>query len=344
MMLEKGVAALNLEMTDSVPRTEYSVFMHNQLIKSVTGMDNSLEAQRKFAKMWDYCLSWNTLIGSSFLGKYRTSMGHSEYAENGADRNENIFTLFDNENDVFNFDPLENLPYYEHDYLVKMFEENYAAQSSWIPDAVTMTGTYITVMSGLIDMLGWDMLLTCAGYDSEKFGRLTNRYAEWVERFYIALGDSKVPVIMVHDDIVWTEGAFMHPDWYKKYVFPNYKKYFSHLQGKGKKILFTSDGNFTEFIDDIADCGVSGFVMEPLTNMQYIADKYGKTHSFIGNADTGILLHGTKEDIYNEVKRCMDIGKKYPGFIMAVGNHIPPNTPIENCIYYDECCKKLGKR
>ena len=49
--------------------------------------------------------------------------------------------------------------------------------------------------------------------------------------------------------------------------------------------------------------------MEPCTDMNYIAEKYGKTHSFIGNADTRILLNGTKEDIYQEVKRCMDIGK-----------------------------------
>lgn len=344
LMIEKGIAALELEMSDSVPRTEYSVFMHNKLVKAVTGMENCVEAQRVFAEKWDICLSWNTMVGASFLGKYVTSMGHSEYAESGADRNDNVFTCFKDEDEVFAFDPFEKLPYYTHDEMVRMFDENYDGQSRWLPDTVTMTGTYITVVSGLIDMLGWDMLLSCAGYDPQKFGQFTDRYAQWMERFYIALADSKAPVVMVHDDIVWTEGAFMHPEWYRKYVFPNYKKYFSHLHEKGKKILFTSDGNYNEFIDDIAECGVNGFVLEPLTDMQYIADKYGKTHSFIGNADTLKLLYGDKEAIYNEVKRCMDIGKKYPGFIMAVGNHIPPNTPVDNCLYYDEWCKKLGKR
>jgi uroporphyrinogen-III decarboxylase len=89
---------------------------------------------------------------------------------------------------------------------------------------------------------------------------------------------------------------------------------------------------------------VNGFVLEPLTDMAYIAEKYGRTHSFIGNADTGILLYGSRDDIYREVKRCMDIGKKCPGFIMAVGNHIPPNTPVDSCLWYDEFCKQLGKR
>ena len=160
----------------------------------------------------------------------------------------------------------------------------------------------------------------------------------------MAMSKSDVPVIMIHDDIVWTDGAFIHPDWYRKYVFPNYKKMFKPLIESGKKILYTSDGNYTEFVDDIADCGVNCFVLEPLTDMQYIADKYGKTHSFIGNADTRILLSGTKEDIYNEVKRCMDTGKKYPGFIMAVGNHIPANTPVDNCMYYNDFYMEMRKR
>ena len=38
------------------------------------------------------------------------------------------------------------------------------------------------------------------------------------------------------------------------------------------------------------------------------------------------------ELIRAEVERCMSLGRNCPGFIMAVGNHIPPNTPVENAI------------
>ncbi len=109
-------------------------------------------------------------------------------------------------------------------------------------------------------------------------------------------------------------------------------------------MLYTSDGNYTEFIDDVADCGFNGFVLEPLTDMQYIADKYGRTHSFVGNADTRILLNGTRDDIEKEVIRCMNIGKKCPGFFMAVGNHIPANTPVDHALWYNEFYEKYSKR
>ncbi|HHV94754.1 MAG TPA: hypothetical protein GXX47_09510, partial [Firmicutes bacterium] len=75
-----------------------------------------------------------------------------------------------------------------------------------------------------------------------------------------------------------------------------------------------------------------------------VAERYGKTHVFMGNADTRILLSGSKEQIRQEVERCMRIGKKCPGFFMAVGNHIPPNTPVENALYYNEVYEELSRR
>jgi len=349
MSYKYGIAALNLEMTDLVPRTEYSVIDHYDLVKKITGFDRTKPGSVSSAiiemmKAWDFSINWNVLISKSIFGNWQTSMGHAEYAYGGSDRNDNIYCPFKDEEDAFSFDLYEKIGEINISDYTKAFNEHYINQQNFYSDIVNMTGIYTTCMSGLIDIFGWDLLLSCAGADPKRFGELTNRYCDWISQFFYALAKSNSPVVMIHDDIVWTEGAFIHPDWYRKYVFPNYKKLFKPLIENGKKILYTSDGNFTEFIDDIADCGVNCFVLEPLTDMQYIADKYGKTHSFIGNADTRVLLSGTKEDIYAEVKRCMDIGKKHPGFIMAVGNHIPANTPVDNCLYYNDFYMQMRKR
>ena len=89
---------------------------------------------------------------------------------------------------------------------------------------------------------------------------------------------------------------------------------------------------------------VSACSPAPQTKDNVEEDYCQYVNPFIGNADTRILLSGSREEIYSEVKRCMDIGKACPGFIMAVGNHIPPNTPVENCLYYNEVFEKLRRR
>lgn len=352
MSLQDGMAALNLEFSSRVPRTEYSAEGHWDLISAVIGRKVSVHdsdevrarAAAEFKKAWNYDFTWNILVHSNYLTGKKTSMGHAGYAAENTDFIDDRHEAFEDPEEVLDCDPFEVYGAIGHSAMVRDFNENYDKQVSAYKDGVSMTGIYITCISGLIEMFGWDMLLMAAGTDQKAFGEMTNRYCKWIQQHFNALADSKAPVVMIHDDIVWTEGAFIHPDWYKTYVFPNYKRMFAPLIEAGKKIIYTSDGTYTEFIDDIAACGVNGFVMEPTTDMAYIAEKYGKTHSFIGNADTRILLRGTKEDIYNEVKRCMDIGKSCPGFFLAVGNHIPANTPVENALYYNEIYEKLGKR
>lgn len=352
MSLSDGMAAINLEMPPRVPRTEYSADQHWELVSAVTGIkvtpqsndELKSKASLEFIRRWNYDFIWTTLIGKHIFNGKRTNMGHAVYVADGADFDNNISQLYKDPVEALKFDPWEIYGEKDIGSLTEDFNKHYRSHCSKFPDAVNMTGIYVTCMSGLIDIFGWDMLLLAAGTDPAAFGEVANRYAGWIMQYFEALAASEAPVVMIHDDIVWTAGAFLHPDWYRKYVFPNYKKCFAPLLESGKKIMYTSDGNYTEFIDDIADCGIHGFVMEPLTDMKYVAEKYGKTHVFIGNADTRILMSGSKEDIYNEVKRCMDIGKSCPGFFMAVGNHIPPNTPVENALYYNEVYEKLSKR
>ncbi|MHB0997855.1 MAG: uroporphyrinogen decarboxylase family protein [Armatimonadota bacterium] len=352
MSFDDGWAAINLDMPDRVPRTEYSVSSHWDLVRVVTGIDVSItsdnqvkfDAEKAFIKAWNFDFWWSVLITNQVFGDVKTKMGHAVYAAGGVDYSEDISCPFKTPDDVLAFDPWEVFGSRDKAQITRDFEAHYKWNCENYPGCVNMTGIYVTLVSGLIDLFGWEMLLTAAGSDPVGFGQMTNRYASWIQQYFDALADADVPVIMTHDDIVWTSGAIFNPAWYREYVFPNYKKLYAPLIESGKKIIYTSDGTYTEFIDDIAGCGVHGFVLEPTTDMRYIAERYGKTHVFVGNADTRILLFGSREDIRAEVKRCMDIGKSCPGFFMAVGNHIPSNTPVENALYYNEVYEELSRR
>ena len=351
MSYDDGWAAIHLEMPPRVPRTEYSATAHWDLVEAVTGFavdHNSPEplisrAQRAFMTAWNYDLCWSTLIGGNEFGHLRTDMGHAEYAAGGVDRRDTVHCPFTDVEQVLAFDPWEAYGRQDQAELTRRFEASWQHQRDTL-DQVPTTGIYVTLISGLIDIFGWEMLLLACGTDAVRFGELAGRYAGWIQQYFDALAAADVPTVMIHDDIVWSAGPFIHPDWYRKYVFPHYHRFLAPLRETGKRIAFTSDGDFTEFIDDLAAAGVDGFCMEPMTDMAAIAERYGRTHFFIGNADTRVLLSGTKDDIRAEVQRCMGIGKNCAGFIMAVGNHIPPNTPVDNALYYNEVYEELSRR
>ena len=349
MSFEDGWAAINLEMPKRIPRTEYSASFHWELVKAVTGIDVGVDSPKElqeaagvaFMRAWNYDFFWSTLISHGEFDDLGTDMGHAEYAAGGVDRRDTVYCPYETPEDVLSFDPWERLGEKDHQELVRRFEAHYQASCETHDFGVNMTGIYVTLVSGFIGLFGWDMLLLAAGTDPERFGALASRYASWIQQYFDALADADVPVVMIHDDIVWASGPIFRPAWYRQHVFPHYKEYFTPLRDSGKKIMFTSDGNYDAFVDDIAEAGVHGFVMEPLTCMEAIVEKYGQTHVIIGNADTRILLSGSKGAIRAEVERCMSLGRNCPGFFMAVGNHVPPNTPVENALYYNEVYEAL---
>jgi hypothetical protein len=324
MSYERGIAAFNLQMPDEIPHTQY--ITHPRWLEYVQKKQNKPNAG--WTEMLDFDYVWSVDGPSWNRGRW-TDMGHAIYQADGSDyRLPKPSPFNDKLEEIYNLDLVAEYGPID----LKEQTEKYQAwcNSALKGNYVTSGGTYNSVVSFAIAAFGWENLLIAAGTDPDRFGELLNRWADYLMVFVQAWAKTDIEVYHTHDDMVWTEGSIFKPEFYRKYIFPNFKKMWDCAKDAGKKILFTSDANYTQYVDDLADAGAEGFIFEPMTDLDVICRKYGQTHVIIGNADCRILTFGTKEDVYKEVKRCMDLGRNCPGYFFAVGNHIPPNVPIEN--------------
>jgi len=325
---------------------------HWPLVAAVTGMDVDVDspvetregACAAFVAAWNYDVHMNCHFPPDAYGDHWTFMGHAEYAQRGRDFAPARACPFKTVAQALALDPWEAFATLDHRELVRGFNESYQCEKQFYPGIVPGTGIYHTLMSGMIAIFGWDMLLTAAGEDPEGFGEVMNRYADWIQQHYNALAECEAELVWVHDDMVWTQGAFLHPSWYRRYVFPNMKKLFAPLVEAGKKILFVCDGDYTQFAKDVADCGVTGFWFECFTDLEYMVRTFGRTHALIGNGDCRPLTFGTKADVRAEVERCMRLGRDCPGYFMCINGHMPPNIPVENALYYYDVYTELSRR
>jgi len=349
MSYKRGWAALHLEMPDQIPHTEY--VSHYGLVRYVTGLDpanpeEAQEAWRRFYIAADYDLLWNTDDGPvAWSDRGRTTdMGHALWLEDGSDYRLEKPSPFQTAEDVLAFDAAEEYGLPDFDGLVAYYEESYRRTQGRHRDLVFPGGYYKTIVSGCIEAFGWEMFLEAVGADPEGFDRVLEGICRLSEHHLRAWAKTSAPTFICHDDMVWTQGAIFRPAWYREHVFPRYKRLWGILHDAGKKVLFCSDGNFTEFIDDLALAGADGFIFEPLTSLERVVERYGKTKAIIGNIDTRALTFGNKESVRAEVKRCADLGRVCPGYFFAVGNHIPPNVPLDNVLCYLDCIRELGRR
>ncbi len=99
------------------------------------------------------------------------------------------------------------------------------------------------------------------------------------------------------------------------------------------------------FLDDVARAGADGFIFEPLVPLEMVVEKYGTTHAVVGSkVDCRTLTFGKPEEIKKEIDATLKLAFGCPGFIFAVGNHIPSNVPVENCLFYFDYLSKRWKR
>ncbi len=353
MSYKNGWAAINMEFSDKVPRTEYSAGFHWDLIKTVTGIDTSIEsnrqaARREFLKRWDYSMDWSIMVHNSFLeekGGRTTKMGHAVYQADGSDYSEKVTQAFSTPEEAITLDPCKEFGEFDQQDLIRRFEQHYKNKCEVNgSDMVNMSGVYITMFSGLIEIYGFEMLLLTMGMYPQEFAKVVEGYYQWVRQFFDAYAKTDIPVMMVHDDLCWTEGPVTHPAWYRKHIFPYIKKMIQPVKEAGKKIIFTSDGTIDAFFDDFVDLGADMLVMEPTSDIRAFALKYGDRCGFVGGIDCRTLIYSSYEQIEQEMKSIMEFGKRYPGFMLAVGNHIPPDVPVDKCLFYNEMYEKYARR
>lgn len=345
MSCDIGLDAIRLKNPLRPGHVEYT--LHRELMARATGLpQDHADLERRFREQWQIDLCWHTDDGPvpwDQRGRI-TDMGHAEFLADGSDRREAKASPFRVAEDVLAFDAVEEYGLPDFDDLAGYYQKTWRDGQAERPDAVLTGGYYHTLVSGAIRAFGWDLLLEAAA-DQQGFDRVLESFFRLSLHHFKAWAATDIDVFICHDDMVWSSGPFMHPDFYRRAVFPRYAKLFAPLREAGKRVLYCSDGLWTMFLDDVARAGADGFIFEPVTSFDTAAEKFGKTHVLVGSkVDCRTLTFGDRDQIRAEVDASLAVGRACPGWIAAVGNHIAPNVPVDNALYYFDYLSARWKR
>jgi hypothetical protein len=311
---------------------------HTEYIKKLGG--------KSIGDAWDFDFNWCVNDGPVDWAKNGriTDMGHAVYAADGSDERASAVSPFNDIEEVLDFDPVKEYGLADFKETVNFYEDWYQKAQAGSPEQVVTGGYYKSVVSGAIQTFGWDMLLLGAS-EQERFAEVLRRFGKFTLHHVKAWAETSIEAYIQHDDMVWTAGPFISPEFYRGVIFPIYKELWKPLKKAGKKVLFCSDGTFDMFMEDIAACGADGFIFEPTNNLDYIVEKFGKTHCIVGSkADCRTMAFGKWEDVKKEIDDTLALAKKSPGFMFAVGNHIPANVSDEMCDLFINYLKANWKR
>ena len=352
MSKSRALKAMKLAATDRVPAQEW--VDHPKFIKKVTGIDPfeyPTEAVVKLLKVLD--IDWYIGIpekSRKFDGgessRIEEGIKYTEWGFTGSQwEEENVFL---DEEDVLSYNPFEDTA-----GRVRIATEKYRQDrindclkgQPLVGDSTLVTGLYYTTLfQCFILAFGWELFLVTARLEPKRFKRTIELFTEFSIRNVNEWLKEDIEVMFCHDDLSLSRGLVFPKEWYVENIFPSYERIFDPIKKAGKKIVFVSDGNYTELIDDIFATGVDGLIIDNYVDMEPVLKKYGSSKVICGNVDSRILTTGTMDDVRKEVKRCMDLGKRYPGYFIRAAGDLPHNIPLENIECYFDSCRELGQR
>jgi len=208
--------------------------------------------------------------------------------------------------------------------------------------ALVVPGYYNTLFMWPLLTFGWELFLELGALHKEEIRRLLAGFAARSRLVFQAWARTDVEVITSHDDICFRAGPVFSPAWLREMIYPYYEEFWSYPRASGIKVVFISDGNVDQVADDIFACGADGIASEPYTNWEELARRH-PDKIMLGDGDSRVLAFNDRDAAEAMVRRMASFGKRYPGYFMCCGNHLPWNLTAESIQWYFAASEKYAR-
>ncbi len=163
------------------------------------------------------------------------------------------------------------------------------------------------------------------------------------------LAERDARTILIFDDWGHKNGVFIRPQQFRQYIFPWLRQICDAAHKHDCKILLHSDGDLTEVMNDLVNCGVDALnPIEPTTanpnyNIFKVKQDFGKRLTLVGNISPVLLAVGEISEIEIYTKRLIRECAPGGGYIFASGHSINPAITLDRFEAMQRIRKQYGQ-
>ena len=197
-----------------------------------------------------------------------------------------------------------------------------------------------------LDLLGHQEGLLGLLNEPDKSKEILRHYARLIKQLALKMCSEDIDAIKVSSP--FAGAGFISPAFYKEFVLPFEQEIAQAVRKSGVHIYTHTCGAVSDRLELMFDAGVSGIECldpPPLGNVELgDAKKRTKGRGFIkGNIDSvNILLNGTKEQILEDARRRIEVGREGGGFILSTACSVAPGVEREKLLLLREAVERWG--
>jgi hypothetical protein len=173
-----------------------------------------------------------------------------------------------------------------------------------------------------------------------------NEYTKAILEIIKRLAEAGVDVAFYYDDLGMKGRTIFSLNDLQKFIIPYYKKMYQECHKHGMFVVQHSCGYIDKILPHLAEAGLDCIqALEPAAgvNLGHLKGTIGDKISFMGGMDsTRVLNFGTKKEIEEDVKRCIN-NAAYGGGYFAGPSHNILNVPWENILAFKAAIEKYRK-
>ena len=158
-------------------------------------------------------------------------------------------------------------------------------------------------------------------------------FAEAIIPLGVGLGYSEAPASC----------SLISPKMYRSFVFPYHKQIVDHFKAKKVGIGLHICGYADPILEDMVNTGVTNISVDAPTDLAKAVEASRGRAVLIGNLDTNLFYSGSREEMRQAVKNCIDAAPSDSGYIISSGCEVPAIAPPEKSEWFYELVDELGQ-
>ncbi len=164
--------------------------------------------------------------------------------------------------------------------------------------------------------------------------QMSIRFGEAVYPLKVGLSFSEAPASC----------SLISPKIYRTFVFPYHKQVVDHFKQKKVGTGLHICGYVDPILEDMVATGVTNISIDAPSDLARAVEVTRGKAVLIGNVETSIFYSGSKQDMLQAVKNCLDVAPKDSGYILSTGCEVPGVAPPEKVGWFMERINELSLR
>jgi len=216
-----------------------------------------------------------------------------------------------------------------------------------IPDDMGIIGQYGDIYTTVWEMMGFENFSMMMYEDPDLIKAMFEKIGGLIMSMFETMADmEQVKVLWYSDDIAYSSGLMVSPDFIRENLFPYLRRIGKLAKKRNIPFIYHSDGVLYDVMPDlIEDIGITSLhPVEPISmDMAELKDRVGDKLCLCGGIDVDQLCRATPDEIRDLTRKFIAIAKGKGGWCAGSSNSIPEYVKPENYLAMIETVLKEGK-